>query len=306
MRRRTFLTRGALAAGSVLLDPLSAWAGPSAGGEKLTILHTNDVHSRMDPFPASAGPLAGLGGVARRAARILAIREAEPHVLLFDAGDMLQGTPYFNFFQGSVEFKAMNAMAYDAATIGNHDFDGGLGLLQREIPLMDFPLLSANYDFSETILAGMVPPWRIFTRGPLRVGVFGLGVELQGLVPPDLYAATRYLDPLEVAGRVSRHLRREEGCHLIVCLSHLGYQYKEEHKVSDRILAESSRDIDLILGGHTHTLLLEPVVFPNAEGLPVLVAQTGWGGAVLGRIDIWFDKRFRRRHLRSTPLPMDH
>jgi 5'-nucleotidase len=306
MKRRRFLYQSALAAGGILLDPLTVWSDTSTRQHKLTILHTNDVHSRMDPFPASAGNLAGLGGVARRSARIRAIRETEPQVLLFDSGDMLQGTPYFNFFQGDVEFEAMNAMSYDAATIGNHDFDGGLGLLKRQIPSLDFPLLSANYDFSQTELAGMVAPWKVLSRGPLRIGVFGLGVELKGLVPPELYGATSYLDPLEKANRVSRHLRQEEGCHLIICLSHLGYHYNKENKVSDRILAGSSRDIDLILGGHTHTFLRQPVVLLNAAGHPVLIAQTGWGGVILGRIDIWFDQSFRRRQMQSRPLTLDH
>lgn len=305
MKRRTFIYDSALMAGGLFLEPWSMLADPEPDPYRLTILHTNDVHSRMDPFPDSAGGLAGLGGAARRTAVIRAIRQREAHVLLLDAGDMLQGTPYFNVFQGEVEFGAMRAMGYDAATIGNHDFDGGLELLDRHLPGLGFSLLSANYDFSGTVLADRIPAWQVFRKGPIRVGVFGLGIALDGLVPPALYGATRYEDPLQAAARVSRHLRREERCHLVVCLSHLGYRY-EDDRVSDEVLASGSEDIDLILGGHTHTLLREPVMKTNARGKQVLIAQVGWGGAYLGRLDVRFDKALRTKRIRPTLLPLAH
>lgn len=305
MKRRTFLIQGALAAGGLVVEPWTALAHSDPDPHRLTILHTNDVHSRMDPFPETAGALAGLGGAARRASLIRSIREREPQVLLLDAGDMLQGTPYFNVFQGEVEFRAMREMAYDAATIGNHDFDGGLELLDRHLPGLGFNLLSANYDFSDTPLAGRIKGWQVFQKGALRIGVFGLGVALEGLVPPALYGATRYLDPLPVAEKVSRHLRREEGCHLVICLSHLGYRY-EDSRISDDVLASSGSDIDLILGGHTHTLLREPVLKANAQGHPVVIAQVGWGGAYLGRLDVQFEKGLRSHRIRPTLLPLAH
>lgn len=294
MRRRTFLRQSGLAVAGMVTAPylLSARRGPER--YKVTLLHTNDVHSRMEPFPAQAGDLAGLGGASRRTSLVRRIREVESEVLLLDAGDILQGTPYFNLFDGEVEFRAMEAMGYDAATLGNHDFDGGLPLLERRLPGLSFPMLNANYDFTETPLAGMVAPYRIFEKGPVRVGIFGLGVELAGLVPDKLYGGITYMDPLAISDRVAHHLKKEERCQLVVCLSHLGLEYPDD-RVSDRTLAAHSTDIDIILGGHTHTLLREGVVVRNAAGGEVHIGQVGWGGAWLGRMDVWFERNFKGR-----------
>ena len=226
--------------------PLEAWADEYEL-EKLTILHTNDVHSRIEPFPMDGGRYQGLGGAARRAALIRQIRAKEKQVLLLDSGDIFQGTPYFNFYGGELEFKLMSAMKYDAATIGNHDFDGGIEGLHRQLKYADFPFVSSNYDFSDTIMNGKTKEYQVFKKGWLTIGVFGLGIELKGLVPKSLYRETRYLDPLTQANKTARHLKKEEKCDFVICLSHLGNRYKDS-QVSDWIIAENSEDIDLILG----------------------------------------------------------
>lgn len=256
---------------------------------KLTILHTNDVHSRIEPFPMDGSKRQGLGGVARRAALIKKIRAKEEQVLLLDAGDIFQGTPYFNYFGGELEMKLMSQMNYDAATIGNHDFDGGLDGLNKALPLADFPLLSANYDFSDTLLAGKIKSHQIFEKGELRVGVFGLGIKLAGLVPAALYGQTRHLDPIKIANETARHLTREEKCDYVICLSHLGF--RSEKRIADLDLAKATKNIDLIIGGHSHTFLDKPEVLENAKGKKVLINQVGWGGILLGRLDVYFEKK---------------
>jgi 5'-nucleotidase len=261
--------------------------------EKITILHTNDVHSHIDPFPENDPKWAGLGGVARRSALIRKIRAEEKNVLLLDVGDVFQGTPYFNVYGGEIEFKMMSEMGYDASTIGNHDFDHGMEELVKQLPNASFPFICSNYDFSDTVMNQKTIPSKIFTKGGIKIGVFGLGIELRGLVDQKLYGNTRYLDPVEKAAYQSHYLKKEMKCDLVICLSHLGYKYKEE-KISDEILAKQSLNIDLILGGHTHTFLDEPARYRNREGKEVLVAQVGWAGIKLGRIDFYVEKNSGR------------
>ena len=259
----------------------------------LTILHTNDLHSRIDPFPADGRPHGGKGGMARLATLVKQIREQEPNVLLFDSGDIFQGTPYFNFFGGELEFRLMTQMGYDAATLGNHDFDNGLDGLLRMLPHAGFPFLSANYDFSDTILRDQFAPYKVFQKDGIRVGVFGLGIELAGLVSPHHYGQTRYLDPIATAREMVAALREKESCHLVVCLSHLGYDYATP-AIDDRKLAQAVGGIDLILGGHTHTFLPEPVLVSGPNGHLTLINQVGWAGIHLGRIDYVFDRTTKR------------
>lgn len=259
---------------------------------KLTILHTNDVHSRVEPF--ANGRNAGLGGAAKRAALIQKVRQAEKNVLLLDSGDIFQGTPYFNFFGGDVDFKLMNSMGYDAATIGNHDFDAGLEVLKKQAKTAKFPLLSANYDFSKTVMDGFVLPHHIIQKGKLKIGIFGLGIDGEGLVAPTLYAQTRYLDPVTKANETAAFLKEKEKCHFVICLSHLGYKYDKDD-ISDLTLAPQTAHIDLILGGHTHTFLDEPTVLKNAVGEEVMINQAGWAGILLGRIDIYFRRDLKKK-----------
>ena len=186
-----------------------------------------------------------------QAGLIKLIREQEEHVLLFDAGDIFQGTPYFNYYGGELEFKLMSEMKYDAATLGNHDFDNGLDGLKRQLPHAKFPFLIANYDFSNTKLKDVFKPYKVFKKGGIKIGVFGIGIELDSLVPRELYKNTIYEDPIKKANHYSDLLKNKESCELIVCLSHLGLKYKT-NKISDMKLARETRFIDLIIGGHTH------------------------------------------------------
>lgn len=283
MNRRRFLRVGACGLSGALLRPGQLAAQDAADPAHLVILHTNDTHSRMDPFPMDGGPFQGLGGVARRMSLIKQVRDSHPNVLLLDSGDIFQGTPYFNFFGGEIEFKAMSAMGYDAATIGNHDFDNGVGGLASMLPHASFRLVSANYDVSRSALSDHVTPWIIRELGGIRVGIFGLGIGFEGLVLPVLHQRVRYLDPYLAAERCVEDLRRE-GCSLVICLSHLGYRYRG-NAPSDTRLAQEVDGIDLILGGHTHTFMETPDVHVRADGGRCVVNQVGWGGMRLGRID---------------------
>lgn len=258
---------------------------------KLTILHTNDQHSRIEPFDASYTRNPNQGGFARRAALIQKIRSEESNVLLLDSGDTFQGTPYFNFFGGEVEFKLMSMMGYDASTMGNHDFDNGLEGFKKVQPNAKFPFICSNYDFKNTLLEGQTVPYKTFNKNGIKVGIFGVGIQLAGLVGKKSYGETEYLDPVEIAQQYSEFLRNEKKCDLVICLSHIGYDYKDApDKISDKILASKTEGIDLILGGHTHTFLPEPQTFLNRAGKNVLVNQVGWAGLLLGKLDFYFDK----------------
>ena len=269
--------------------PLRLLANKSDDIIKISILSTNDVHSRIDPFPMTDKRNPGMAGFARRAAMIKDIRNKEEHVLLFDSGDIFQGTPYFNMYGGELELKLMSEMGYDAATMGNHDFDNGLEGFDKQLPHADFPFLTSNYDFSNTLLDGKTEKYKIFNKGPIKIGVFGLGVELEGLVGKDNYKETKYLDPIELGNKMANKLRAE-GCNLIICISHLGHSY-ESDRVSDQVLAKQSKNIDLVLGGHTHTFLDQPDEIINQIGKKVWVSQNGWGGILLGKIDFYFSKK---------------
>ncbi len=305
MRRRDFLMKTAAgAAGVGLLGlPFSADAAQTV---RLTILHTNDQHSRIDPFPDDGRQYGGMGGMARRANLIEQVRGQEQNVLLLDSGDIWQGTPYFNFFKGELEYKLMTQMKYDAATLGNHDFDNGLEGLQEQLPLAGFPFLIANYDFKDTLLKDRFKPFKVFEKQGLRIGVFGLGIELEGLVAKNNYRETVYLDPVLQAEEVVRELRQNEQCDLVICLSHLGYSY-ESDKVDDRKLAQRVSGIDLILGGHTHTFMEKPEVIRHATGHDTMINQVGWAGLFLGRIDYAFNKKTKRKGaIRTAALPVNY
>lgn len=294
MQRRRFVKQFSLGSALLASGAISPAALSAYDLIKVTILHTNDVHSRIDPFPMDGGDLQGLGGVARRAAVIQKIREEESNVLLLDAGDIFQGTPYFNYFLGELEFKMMTRMGYDAATIGNHDFDAGIEGLHRQLPHASFPFIICNYDFSDTPMHARTLPYLIIEKEGVKIGITGAGIELEGLVLNKLTGGTKYENPIEKVNQICRFLKKEEKCHFIICLSHLGFRY-EHNKVSDVILAENSEDLDLILGGHTHTFLNEPVKVLNKKGRPVTINQVGWGGVLLGRLEVVFERNFRRK-----------
>ena len=292
MKRREFLHQSAAGAALVGLGSLALQSFvPVPAQRKITILHTNDVHSHIDPFGPEDGRNANKGGVARRASLVQSIRNENPNTLLLDAGDIFQGTPYFNYYGGELEFKLMSMLKYDLATIGNHDFDNGIEGLYKQMPHASFEFVSANYDFSNTIMDTNVKPYKTFTREGVKIGVFGLGIELDGLVIKKLYKETQYLDPIGIAQDMSRILKEEEKCDLIICLSHIGYYYKNTpDTVSDVVLAIATKDIDLIIGGHTHTFLPKPTIEKNAVGENVLVNQVGCYGLYLGKVDFYFNR----------------
>lgn len=295
MNRRKFI--GQSLSGSFLLAgagfPMTAFAA-DPDILKLCILHTNDVHSRIEPFPMDGGRNQGLGGAERRAMMIEKIRAKEEHVLLFDSGDIFQGTPYFNMFGGELEIKLMTRMGYNASTMGNHDFDAGVEGFARQLKHADFPFVVSNYDFSSSELAGRIERHRIFEKGNIRIGLIGVGIELDGLVPSKLYEGVVYNDPVAHAQSEAAHLKKERDCDFVICLSHLGYAYNDR-KVSDIHLAQNTKDIDLILGGHTHTFMRKPDIRRNMAGAEVIINQAGWGGILLGQVNVYFERNKKRR-----------
>lgn len=292
MKRRDFIKNTVASSALLGLGGLSLSSFDQPNVKKITILHTNDVHSHIDPFPADHPKNPNMGGVARRAALVEKIRKEEKNVLLLDAGDIFQGTPYFNYYGGELEFKLMSMLQYDLATMGNHDFDNGIDGFYAQLPHAKFDFVSANYDFKNTILDNIVKPYKILHRDGIKIGVFGLGVELQGLVDKKLYKETVYNNPVEIASDMARILKQNEKCDLVICLSHLGFKYQNDpDKICDVTLAKQTKDIDLIIGGHTHTFLDKPVIETNAEGKEVLINQVGCYGINLGRIDFYFDKK---------------
>ncbi|WP_345163316.1 bifunctional metallophosphatase/5'-nucleotidase [Pontibacter saemangeumensis] len=304
MNRRDFLKNTAVGAAGISLLGMPS-AAEAAQRISLTVLHTNDQHSRIDPFPDDGRKYGGMGGMARRTTLVEQIRKQEPNVLLLDAGDIWQGTPYFNFFGGELEFKLMSDMQYDAATLGNHDFDNGLKGLEKQLPNAAFPFLIANYDFSGTILKDRFQPYKVIEKQGVRIGIFGLGIELEGLVGKNNFGETVYADPVAVAREMVQELRAGQKCNLVICLSHLGYSYKEE-KIDDLKLARQVAGIDLILGGHTHTFLEVPEAVRHESGHETLVNQVGWSGLFLGRIDFSFNRKSKQKtDVRTALLPVN-
>jgi 5'-nucleotidase len=272
MKRRTFIQQTAAASALVSLSGFGLQSF-STTAKKITILHTNDVHSHIDPFGPEDGRNPNQGGVARRASLIQSIRTENPNTLLLDAGDIFQGTPYFNYYGGELEFKLMSMLQYDAATIGNHDFDNGIDGLYAQLPYAKFQFISANYDFKNTIMDTHVKPYKVFIKDGIKIGVFGLGIKLQDLVDKTMYKETVYLNPIEIAQDMSRILN-----------------YKgDDTKISDLTIAKATKNIDLIIGGHTHTFLPKPTVVKNIDNKNVLVNQVGCYGLNLGKIDFYFD-----------------
>ncbi|WP_304137332.1 bifunctional metallophosphatase/5'-nucleotidase [Mesonia mobilis] len=290
MKRKTFIQQTTAAGVFTGIGGLglltSSFKNPA---KHITILHTNDVHSHIEAFPADDAKFPNQGGVSRRYTLIEAIRKENPNTLLLDAGDIFQGTPFFNFYGGELEFKLMSKLKYDAATLGNHDFDNGIDGFYAQLPHADFSFINSNYDFSNTLIDGKVKDHQIFIKDGVKIGVFGLGIELDGLVSKNNYKETKYLNPVEIAQEMTKKLKQQEKCDLVICLSHLGYHY-ETDKIDDLKLAAKTKDIDLIIGGHTHTFLPKPTVTTNIEDKKVLVNQTGWAGVNLGRIDFYLDE----------------
>jgi 5'-nucleotidase len=290
---KTLLAGGALA--GISSTPLYALTANKKEYTKITILHTNDTHSHIDPFPSNDPKFPGMGGYAKRAAVINDIRNIEKNVMLFDAGDIYQGTPYFNLYGGELEFTLMSKMGYDAATIGNHEFDNGIDGIESKLQYATFPFISSNYDFSYTKLAGKILDYKIFEKEEIRIGVFGLGIELSGLVDSTKSGGTIYNDPFEKAAFYSHFLKKEKYCDLVICLSHIGYSSEDVKSPSDVNLAKQSKNIDLIIGGHSHTFIDTPYKFYNSDDKELYVCQVGWGGVKMGRLDFYFEKKSKKK-----------
>ena len=285
--RREFIKRTTLGTAALSLLPTDLFSN-SVELKQLTILHTNDMHSHIHPF--TSGRNKGVGGMDQRSTIIKQIREEGNQVLLLDAGDIFQGTPYFNVYGGELEFKLMSEMGYDASTIGNHDFDNGLDGLVRQLPHAKFPFIVSNYDFSDTEMEGNYLKYKVFNKSGIKVGVFGIGIELEGLVSKNMYGNTLYQNPIDKSNYYADLLKNSLGCDLVICLSHLGFKYSTK-KVSDKLLAVQTKNIDLIIGGHTHTFLNKPVIVENLEGRNVQIAQVGYAGINIGRIDYFFNQK---------------
>jgi 5'-nucleotidase len=257
----------------------------------LNILQTSDTHSRIEPIsPHAADQSAGKGGVLRRVAFVEHYRAEHPGVLLFDCGDISQGTPYYNMFKGELEVKMMNLMKYDAMTIGNHEFDFGLENMARLFRLASFPVVCANYDVSGTVLEGLVKPYVVLQREGLRIGVFGLSPRLEGLVQASNCQGVVYRDPIAAARETVEVLRGREHCDVVICLSHLGMLGVASEVPGDEALATGTSGIDVILGGHSHTFMEHPAVLLNAEGREVPVMHTGKNGVYVGELKLILQK----------------
>ena len=259
-----------------LLFIILCFAACAPKADHLTILHTNDTHSQVEPKSNSQG------GYARRMGLIAQERQVDANLLLVDAGDFCQGTPYFNFYHGRVEIDAMNLMGYDAATLGNHEFDNGLDTLAAVLATAQFPIVCANYDFTGTVMEGKTKPSVIIRKGGLKIGVFGLGCDPKGLIADKNFLPAKYLDPYTSAQEAVDKLRAEK-CDIVVCLSHLGTYGKAAEDVCDVQLVQNTRGIDAVIGGHTHKLY-DNLRVPNLDGDSIPVCQMGKSGGYLGKI----------------------
>jgi len=289
MKRRNFLKHIKTSTICGLTLPLTGLTSSSNKFKKITILHTNDVHSHIDPFPENDPINPNSGGVVARSNLINFIKKGNPNTLVLDAGDVFQGTPYFNFFEGEIELKLMSKMGYNASTLGNHEFDNGIEKLAKSLKHANFSFLNSNYTFKNTALENKISKYKIFNVDGIKIGVFGLGIELNGLVEKKLYTGINYLDPVEISIDITNELKFNHNCDLIICLSHLGFSYsKDKNIMCDLVLAKKTRNIDLIIGGHTHTFLEKPVQIKNLDDKNVLINQVGCFGINLGKIDFYF------------------
>jgi len=270
----------------IFFFPFTVFAGQKV---KLVILHTNDTHSQVEPTDKNASKNANLGGYARRMGEIAEIRSEEKNVLLLDAGDFSQGTPYFNFYNGRIEVDAMNRMKYDAITLGNHEFDNGIDTLATILKKAKFSIVSSNYTFENSFLKTKVKPYIVVVKGGVRIGIMALDINPKGLIIEDNYKGLQYDDPIETANDISSLLKRKEKCDVIICLSHLGADTSTQD-VNDYEIAHKTRYIDVIIGGHSHSMITDTTEI-NAAGRPVVIAQMAKSGLYLGRIELEFEKK---------------
>jgi 5'-nucleotidase len=298
--RRTFL-KAAVAGGAALALPRSKMPLSStplrsigssimeieAGETLITILHTNDTHSQIDPFPETDKLFGGKGGVARRATLVKRVRKENANTLVIDAGDVFQGTPYFNFYKGEVEYKSMSLIGYDVVTLGNHDFDNGVDALLSAMKFANFDFVSSNYDVRGTPLESRLKPYAVRVIGGVRIGLFGLGISPDNLITPQNFKGVTYNDPVKAARDVVANLRGRERCTLVVGMSHLGYYPNAKPGgVGDGQVAAQVDGIDFIASGHTHTFMKEPVTIKTPSGGNTIIFQVGKSGIYVGRVDM--------------------
>lgn len=270
---------------------LSLVIDAAAGGNKqLLILHTNDTHSCIMPLKATLADTvkAGRGGFLRRLEMVKSEREKNPDLLLFDSGDFSQGSPYYTMFKGDVEVELMNMMHYDAATIGNHEFDFGLENMARLFRMAKFPIVCANYDFTGTCVEGLVKPYVVIKRNGMKIGVFGLAPEMKGLVSDKNCVGVKFLDPVAKAQEMADILKNKQKCDLVVCISHLGWGTSG---VNDQVMMSKTRNIDIVLGGHSHTFFKTLRYVKNLDGISVPNDQNGKSGIFVGRLLVDMKKK---------------
>lgn len=290
MKRREFIIKTSAATSLLTLGGLGLSSFLSPKTKRITILHTNDTHSHLDTFASTDPKFPNQGGAAKRATVFEQIKAENPNTLILDAGDLFQGTPYFNYYGGELEIKVMNMLGYDGGTIGNHEFDNGVNSLAEQVMKAEFDFINSNYDFKNTLMDGLTKPYKVFIKDGIKIGVFGLGIKLEGLVNKSEYGETVWHHPLEIAQDMTRILKQDLKCDLVICLSHLGYYFGANSEMfSDLDLAEKTKNIDLIIGGHTHTFLEKPTIVLNADGKEVIVNQVGCYGVRVGQIDFYFD-----------------
>ncbi len=269
---------------TVLLLSLFLGAG-SLCAQDLVILHTNDTHSQIEPQTVGADK--GLGGYERRENYIEKVRKDYPNVLLMDAGDYSQGTPYFTLFKGDVEIELMNALGYDVATIGNHEFDNGTAELARRVKMASFPIVCANYNFAGTALDGVIKPYAIIEKGGIKIGVIGVLTDIISLVSPKNVEGIKYMEPYDIVNRLAHKLKSKDKCNLVILLSHLGFDNGSQHAPSDDMVAAQSKDIDIIIGGHSHTYITEKKLVPNKNGKDVVIVTANEKGNYVGKLDLY-------------------
>jgi 5'-nucleotidase len=304
MKRRDFLKNTALAAAALQFPHI--WIKNARADSdlfKLTILQTNDTHSRIDPFPLDGGRNQGLGGIARRATLINRIRSQNPNTLLVDAGDVLQGTPYFNMYKGKIEYKTMSQCGYDASTLGNHEFDNGVESLAEVLQYANFDIVNCNFDFGDSPLVSHTKTYITRQVGPIKVGITGVGIDFADLVAPQNHEGISYKHPYRPLQSIVDYLRKDLHCSLVVVLSHLGLRYKES-RPSDEEMAVQVNGVDWIVGGHTHTFMKEPLEILSKNRHTSRILQVGWAGILLGKTDFYFEDQ-KLVAVKSDPIQVD-
>lgn len=284
--RRGFIKSSLLTGAGLVLTPALGRSIPGCRFKRnIVILHTNDFHSHIDPFPENHPIWAGQGGISQIKTLIDEVRNENFHVLLLDSGDMFQGTPYFNLFGGVPELEWMNLAGYHASTLGNHEFDNGVEKLAEVIKHANFPILNCNYVVDGTALEGKIHQFEVLEIAGKRIGITGVGIDLNNLVSENLCKGIVYQDPVKSVQNTTDILRKKEDCDMVIVLSHLGFEYSGD-KIDDKKLAARTKGIDLILGGHTHTFLDKPVIAKNLSHKTTVINQVGWAGLRLGKL-VW-------------------